>query len=229
MRPARRWRWRTCAKFYPLVIAPALWRRWGWKMPAAFAATAVAVYLPYLSVGGQVFGFLGGYADEGGLRTGEGILLASLFRQLGLVEAAVPLFIVCALALLGGLALWATFRADPETPDIRAAFVLAATFTVLVSPPHAWYMLWLIPFLCFTPSPAVLYLTLAAVALYRVGWPPSLFGAAFLYVPFALLLVLENTVPRPGGDMAQPPPPVPSSVVSLYGERQAFATGRGTG
>ena len=112
-------------------------------------------------------------------------MLASLFRQLGLVEAAVPLFIVCALALLGGLAFSATFRADPETPDIRAAFVLAATFTVLVSPPHAWYLLWLIPFLCFTPSPAVLYLTLAAIALYRVGWPPSLFGAAFLYVPFA--------------------------------------------
>jgi hypothetical protein len=64
---------------------------------------------------------------------------------------------------------------------------------VLVSPHHAWYFLWLVPFLCLSFSPAVLYLTLAAPALYRVGWPPSLTGAAFLYVPFALLLVIENS------------------------------------
>src|SRR5262249_40839238 len=116
------------------------------------------------------------YADEGGLRTGEGILLAAIFRELGIVDNAVPLFIACALLLLAALAWQAVFRRDPETPDLRAAFTLATAVTVLISPAHAWYFLWLIPFLCFFASPAVLYLTLAATALYRVGWPPSLFG-----------------------------------------------------
>ena len=183
----------TCAKFFPLVLAPALWRRWGRKMPLAFVATAVAVYAPYRSVGSQVFGFLGGYADEGGLRTGEGILLSAIFRELGIVDHAVPLFIACALLLLAALSWRAVFRPDPDAPDIRAAFTLATAVTVLISPAHAWYFLWLIPFLCFFPSPAVLHLTLAATALYRVGWPPSLFGAALLYVPFGLLLLLENS------------------------------------
>ena len=40
-----------------------------------------------------------------------------------------------------------------------------AAVTALISPPHAWYMLWLVPFLCFVPSAATLYLTLAATAL----------------------------------------------------------------
>jgi alpha-1,6-mannosyltransferase len=183
----------TCVKFFPLVIAPALWRRWDWKMPALFLATATALYLPYLSAGGEVFGFLGGYAGEGGLNTGYGFLFPAIMLRLGFADVAMPVFIACALMVLGTLAWRAAFRAQPEKPDLRAAFILVAAFTVLVSPHHAWYLLWLIPFLCFFPSAAVLYLTLAAVALYRVGWPPSLMGAAFLYVPFFLLLLIENS------------------------------------
>ena len=35
-------------KFFPVVLAPALYRRWGWRMPAAFAATFALAYVPYL-------------------------------------------------------------------------------------------------------------------------------------------------------------------------------------
>ncbi|MGB0085099.1 MAG: glycosyltransferase 87 family protein [Rhodomicrobiaceae bacterium] len=183
----------TLAKYFPLVVAPALWRRGDWKMPLAVLLTGAALYVPYLSAGEKIFGFLGGYADEGGLRSGEGIFLAALFRKIGLGEAALPLFFIVFAALLGTLAWRTTFRDRPEQSDIRGTFALAAAFTVLVSPPHAWYFLWLIPFLCFVFSPAVLYLTLAATALYRVGWPPSLTGAGMLYGPFMLLMLLERS------------------------------------
>jgi hypothetical protein len=183
------------AKFFPLALAPALWRRWDWKLPLATLLTAALLYLPYLSVGGKVFGFLGGYADEGGLTTGDGFLLAVLFRHAGLGDMALPAFVLCALALLAGLAIGTTLRARPERPDLPGAFAIATAFTVLISPHHAWYFLWLIPFLCFSLSPSVLYLTLAAPALYRVGWPPSLLGAALLYLPFLLLLAIETVRP----------------------------------
>jgi hypothetical protein len=104
----------------------------------------------------------------------------------------VPVFIALAAAISGALAFRSTFRANPEKPDLNGAFVIAITFTVLLSPHHAWYFLWLIPFLCFYPSLAVLWLTVSATALYRVGWPPSLAGAAILYGPFTILLALEN-------------------------------------
>jgi alpha-1,6-mannosyltransferase len=185
----------TLAKFIPLALFPAIWRRWDWKMPLAFATAAAAMYLPYLSVGTKVFGFLGGYADEGGLSTGDGFLIAVLLREAGLAGNALPAFLVIALGVLAILALLTMLRAAPERPDIRGALGIAAVFTVLISPPHAWYFLWLIPLLSFSLSPGVLYLTLAAPALYRVGWPPSLLGAALLYVPFLVLLVIEIARP----------------------------------
>src|SRR2546425_199649 len=41
----------TLVKFFPLVLFPALYKRWSWKMPLAFAITVAVSYLPYLSVG----------------------------------------------------------------------------------------------------------------------------------------------------------------------------------
>jgi hypothetical protein len=138
---------------------------------------------------------LGGYADEGGLTTGDGFLLAALFREAGLGDMALPAFLLCALGVLAGLAVASTFSARPERPDLPGALAIATAFAVLISPHHAWYFLWLIPFLCFSLSPSVLYLTLAAPALYRVGWPPILLGATLLYLPFLLLLVIEIARP----------------------------------
>jgi len=72
----------TLVKFYPAVAGPALYRRWDWRMPLAFVVTLALLYVPYLSVGPAVFGFLPGYADEEGLRSGGGIFLWSLLRAL---------------------------------------------------------------------------------------------------------------------------------------------------
>jgi hypothetical protein len=36
----------TLVKFFPLVIAPAIYRRWDWRMPAALGITLVVFYLP---------------------------------------------------------------------------------------------------------------------------------------------------------------------------------------
>jgi alpha-1,6-mannosyltransferase len=183
----------TLAKYFPLAIAPALWRRGDWKMPLATALVGALLYLPYLSAGAKIFGFLGGYADEGGLRTGEGIMLAAILRGVGFGGASLPLALVIGLGGLAIIAWRAGFRADPGRPDLTYAFAIAAALTALISPPHAWYMLWLVPFLCFVPSAATLYLTIAATALYRVGWPPSLIGAGAVYGPFLVLLIIENS------------------------------------
>ncbi len=180
------------AKYLPLALAPAIWRRWDWKLPAGFAAAVLLLSMPYLGAGSKIFGFAGGYADEGGLTTGDGFLGAALLKQAGLGTWSLSVFLAGAALLLGALALLAVYRRDPERPDLQCAGALVTAFLVLFSPPHAWYFLWLVPFLCFSPSLAVLYLTVAASALYRLGWPPSLQGAAVMYGPFLLLLIFEN-------------------------------------
>ncbi|MBV8577520.1 MAG: DUF2029 domain-containing protein, partial [Acetobacteraceae bacterium] len=52
----------TLVKFFPLVLAPTLWRPaksdfGDWRWPAAFIAVIVASYLPYIGVGSRALGF----------------------------------------------------------------------------------------------------------------------------------------------------------------------------
>jgi len=173
-------------------LTPAIYRRWDWRMPAAFAVTALALYLPYLSAGKKVFGFLGGYAGEE-FGEGDGFYMAAILNRLGFGTAALPVFLGLAVLTLFALAWRTGFRADPKRPDLQGAFAIAVAFTVLFSPHYAWYFLWLVPFLCFFPRPSVFWLTLSAPMLYRpASWPPGIADFSMQYVPFAILLAAEN-------------------------------------
>jgi hypothetical protein len=68
-------------KFLPIVVAPALWRRWGWKLPAGCVATIAVLYACYAGVGWRVFGFLPNYTAEEGLRQGSGFWLLALYSD----------------------------------------------------------------------------------------------------------------------------------------------------
>ncbi|MCA1629205.1 MAG: DUF2029 domain-containing protein [Acidobacteria bacterium] len=168
--------WLACAvlvKLYPLVLFPALYRRRSWRMPLAFAAAIVVAYLPYLGVGVRgALGFLPGYAAEEGLRDGTRFFLLACAREL-FGGARVPggAYVVFALVMMGALGAWALgARERDERAFIDRAFVLAAAFTLLLSPRYAWYYVWLVPFVCLLPPrrvAAVCYATLACFLLYH--------------------------------------------------------------
>src|SRR4029077_1073243 len=53
---------------------PVIWRPWDWKLPLIVLTTFVLCYIPYLSVGWGVFGFLTqGYLYEQGFNSGDRI------------------------------------------------------------------------------------------------------------------------------------------------------------
>jgi alpha-1,6-mannosyltransferase len=157
----------TLIKPFVLFIAPPLWRRWDWRLPAAFVATAVVCYLPYLSVGSGVLGYLGGgYQDEQGYLDGSGFFLVSLLRQVGLPAPRGLAFVIFAAVVLAAVALAVVFRAQPRQPDPAVFLPLAAASVLLVSPHYAWYFAWLLPLLTRAPSVPLLYLTLAAFIFY---------------------------------------------------------------
>jgi alpha-1,6-mannosyltransferase len=74
----------------------------------------------------------------------------------------------------------------------EGTFSMAIVFTLLFSPPYAWYFLWLVPFFCFFPRPSVFQPSLSATWLYRAGWPPSVLGTSIQYLPFAFLFTVES-------------------------------------
>jgi len=184
----------TLTKLYPAVIFPALYRRWDWKMPAAFGAAVVLAYLPFASVGRRVLGFLPAYVEEEGLISGERFYPWKLIHNVW----AIPQFdgvayLAILLLVLLAVAGWLTFRKERHPGDfLTHSLVLAALTTVLFSPHYPWYFAWLLPLLVVVPDLSLLYLTLAAFVLYRVRThetPDSLFSAnTWLYLPFVVLV-----------------------------------------
>src|SRR5262249_3472937 len=77
----------TLTKFLPVVVLPAFWRPRDWRLPLGFVVTLVACYLPYVSVGWRVLGFVPGYVAEERIGDGQGIfLLQALGRLVPLPE-----------------------------------------------------------------------------------------------------------------------------------------------
>ena len=174
-------------KMYPLVLFPALYRRRDWKMPATLAAVIVFGYACYLSVGWAVLGFLTGYADEEGLKTGARYFLLELSQRLpGFHHPPTAAFYLFAAAVFFSITVWCwrtccrtktrkseDFSASPirvfslsQVDFIQGtgsflppAFALAAALMFLFSPHYAWYIAWLFPFFCLMPSlPVATYL-----------------------------------------------------------------------
>jgi hypothetical protein len=112
------------------------------------------------------------------------------------------IFTSIALAGLGSIAIWAFYRQPPfgrensETRErwISSAFVLALTFSTLLSPYYPWYYSWIALFLSFVPNSAALALTLITWPLYRSLFERSaddLFRfQSRIFLPFFGLLVL---------------------------------------
>jgi len=188
-------------KFFPAVIFPALYRRWDWRMPAAFAAVLLGAYLPYLGAGSAVFGFLSGYAHEEGFGgAGSGFYLWSLaeaFLRPGRFGSGLA-YVAVAAALMAALAVAVLRHANGADRGIGGATLLAAAFTFLLSPHYPWYFTWLLTFCCFAPSLSLLYLTNASVLLYLapvgsllVADTRRLLVESAIYLPFAALALLD--------------------------------------
>jgi hypothetical protein len=186
-------------KLFPVVLAPALYRRWSWKTPVAFVATVIAAYVPYLSVGlRRAVGYLPGYAEEEGLQSGTRFFLLSLARKVFGDDLPNGAFIVFALAVLCALAAWTLWkRVDSERSFVARALVIATVFTVLLSPRYSWYFVWLVPFLCVAPASFVVpivYMTAASFVLY-LSWLGDDAARMFtlhsiIYLPFATLCAI---------------------------------------
>ena len=189
----------TLTKLYPVVLFPALFRRWGWRMPVAFAVVIVVAYLPFVSVGWRVLGFLPGYAAQEGFdAAGAGFYLLGLLRHVpALAALSARVYAIGALAILATLGAAFAFTRDGVRLLFTAAAVLATAFIVLVSPHYPWYFAWLIVFACFVRSFSLFWLTNACLLLYLIP------GYAFvqnddrfaietmIYGPFAALALLD--------------------------------------
>ncbi len=185
----------TLTKFLPVILLPALWRRWDWKFAAIFTALIITLYLPYVSAGAGVFGFLSGYQTQEGLANGSGVFLA---QALSLPPAATKTYFiglaVILLALAASMALSRTDATDPRRIAFRF-MRLAGVLMLGLSPHYPWYYAWLLIPACILPAPSVLYLATFSPLLYLNPTHTKLFWPAFVYGPF-IALAIRDLWPR---------------------------------
>jgi hypothetical protein len=187
----------TLVKPFAVLVAPAIWRRWDWRLPAAALVTLVVCYLPYLSVGRGVFGYLGEYGDEQGYVDGKGFFLVALLRHLGLPAPSGMVFALIAAAILAVMTLAIAFRTKADEAGPAIFLPLAAAFLVLVSPHYPWYFAFLLPFLCRAPYAPLLYVSLASFIFYLPpikDYDDYLTAGVWLYGGGAVLAVADLVV-----------------------------------
>jgi alpha-1,6-mannosyltransferase len=180
-------------KPYAVLILPAFWRPFDWRVPLAIIATVLVCYAPYFGAGTAVLGLTDGYLAEEGLASGEGILLVALVQNwLGPVPGLVLAYAVVAVAIMIALGLY--YRFDPKrTPrqTIDAIIVLLTVGLLLISPNYAWYFLALVPFIALGAGAPAWALTLGALLHYRplyFGETNDLIWKVLATLPFLIVL-----------------------------------------
>jgi alpha-1,6-mannosyltransferase len=153
-----------------LLALPVFWRPWNWRLPLVVIMTILFAYLPYLSVGTGVLGFLPGYLQEEGLTSGAGYKLLWLVQLATgpLRHSAIVYVTALALALIA-ISLAIGFRSDRSAQaSLRAVNWLLIAFLVLFSPSYPWYFLVLVPILALSSSTTAWVPTTAGVLFYDV-------------------------------------------------------------
>jgi alpha-1,6-mannosyltransferase len=158
----------TLVKLYPAVLLLAWWRRGDLRFPAAAAATVALGYAPYAAaLGLGALGFLPEYFESHedhniGLRA----LLTFPLGLTGETPRAVAMTVLFAvmLAALGAIA--RTRRPEPRGTAEAAALAAGAYLLLVPTSMHPWYVMWIVPFLVLTRSPAWLYFSGAVTLSY---------------------------------------------------------------
>ena len=180
-------------KLYPAVLLPAVLRENKLRGCLLFALILLLLYLPYLGIGKGIIGFLPEYL--GNSREIFNIGLAGYFmRFFPFVDPLVFTGIFAAIFLIAAGMLW--IKAKDTNSSLKLAYILASLYLVFATASlHPWYVIWIIPFLAFFPSPAWLYFTFAVSLSYLAYAYPSEALPEWIrhveYVPFLVLLLGE--------------------------------------
>lgn len=155
-------------KPYVASVLAGIGRPWDFKMPLIVVATAVLCYLPYLSVGSGVFGFLTkGYLKEEGISAGYELWPLTLWRLVfGEHHGDVAVYMVLAAFTLLCAALAVAFRSDRSIARSLAGINMLLLLTLLlVSPNYPWYFLLITPFVALCGSPPTWVVSITALML----------------------------------------------------------------
>jgi hypothetical protein len=155
-------------KPYVAPVLAGIWRPWDLKMPLVVIAIITLCYLPYLSVGWGVLGFLTqGYLREEGISAGNDLWPLALWRLVFGEHHGDVVFYVAMGALVLLFAGLAVARSGDRPIASRLADInrLLLLTLLLLSPNYPWYFLAVTPFVALCGSLPNWFVSIAALLL----------------------------------------------------------------
>lgn len=155
-------------KPYVAPVLAVIWRAWDWKIPLVVIAAIALCYLPYLSVGWGVFGFLTqGYLAEEGLTTGDKLWLLSVWRFVfGTTRGDVAAYAAVSATILLFMAFSVACRRNRTLASVLSdANMLLLVALLLLSPNYPWYFLTITPFLALCGNAPTWAVSIGALLL----------------------------------------------------------------
>jgi hypothetical protein len=194
----------SAIKLYPaLLLAAFLNRVDRIKGILTFSATFVLLYLPYVTAGRKIFGFLPTYLNKPSESFNLVVkyLLMGLFPELDYYLLSL-LFVVALLAA----ALVVFFREKHNVQVVRSAYIMVGLLIIFMPAAlHPWYVILIVPFLSFFPSVAWLMFSITVTLSYLKYVSPQgimpIWVLVVEYLPlFAFLgtgYIIKKAVPDP--------------------------------
>jgi hypothetical protein len=175
-------------KFYSILMIPFFLKKTNFRHWLWFPLPIILAYLPYIKASRNLFSALLFYRDKWRFNGFLHELMAARLSSEVLSEKLIVLFIaILIIALLLG------------TNDLLKQLYWMTGAILLFAPTlFPWYMVWIIPYLCFFPNPAWLLFSITSAISYYVligwwtlgRWEQDSFLTALEYYPFLMLLVL---------------------------------------
>jgi hypothetical protein len=155
-------------KPYVAPVLAGIWRPWDVKMPLVVIAVTLLCYLPYMSAGWGVFGYLTkGYLTEEGISAGYELWLLSLWRVVfGEHQGDVFVYVALAALVLLFAAFAVALRSERSiASSLESINMLLLLTLLLLSPNYPWYFLLITPFVAIVGTPPTWVVSIAALML----------------------------------------------------------------
>ena len=180
----------SAIKLYPALLLPALLNRGQrFKGILTFGITFLFFYLPFWAAGRKVLGFLPIYLQNPyeSFNLGLKYVVINLLPQLD--YSVLSHFFLLGLIAAG---LIVFFKSKPKDQTIRYAYYLAALLLVLMPASlHAWYVIILIPFLCFYPAVAwILFSITVSLSYLKYVSPSATMPISVLMLEYGTLMIM---------------------------------------
>ncbi len=211
----------SAIKLYPALLLTGFLNR-GQRLRGslAFVIAVVLLYLPFLGAGRKVLGFLPIYLQN----PYESFNLGLKFVMMQLLPQINYSFwsIVFLLGLMAA-GLFIFFKNKDPAHTIRYAFILTGLLMVLMPASlHPWYVIILIPFLCFYPAIAwLLFSCMVTLSYIKYITPLGVMPSSVLMLEYGLLFALLA-----GGFIIKRINDKNHGIAMLPGQREAYFLAR---